>query len=54
MNNPIIITPAYFSEIENSILESEFYKRKFESAKASIAKKRDLINQYYQNKNTEK
>jgi hypothetical protein len=50
MNKPIIITPAYFSEIEKSILESEVYKRKFESAKASIANKRDLINQSYQNK----
>jgi hypothetical protein len=38
MNNPIIITPAYFSEKEKSILESECYKRKFESAKATIAK----------------
>ena len=54
MNNTIIITPAYFTEIEKSLLESEVYKRTFESAKVAIAKKRDLISQSYQNKNIEK
>jgi len=43
MNQPSIISPAYLSELEKSILESEAYKRKLSSAKASIEKNKELL-----------
>ena len=43
MSKPVVITPSYLAELEKSILESDAYKRKLASAKASFEKNKEML-----------
>ena len=43
MSNSLIINHEYLNQLEESIINSEAYKRKFKEAKASFEKNKEIL-----------